>query len=146
MKFLLAIALLIFAQSSFGLDRCMTGSWYDPERDGEGINIEVLEGQTFGYFYTYGLNNHKVWYLFQGKDDRNLTMYGTLKTSEDPFKAAEYDVGTASIRVFDEDFMLFEFQLRTDLSEDNAHKFCLANYCEGKYLYERITTPIPCGK
>ena len=58
------------------LDACYTGSWYDTQRDGEGINIEVLEELTVAYFYTFDKNDNQAWFTLLG--DKILTMHQTV--------------------------------------------------------------------
>ena len=52
---------------------CITGSWYDPARDGEGYNIEItgssLDPQVLAYFYTYDENGDQMWLVGSGPAD-----------------------------------------------------------------------------
>ncbi len=44
-----------------------TGMWFDPERDGSGINLEVQNGVAFGLFFSYTEDGDPVWYEFSGR-------------------------------------------------------------------------------
>jgi len=56
--------------SSFSITPGITGSWYDPARDGEGYNIEIigssLEPQMLAYFYTYDDTGNQMWLVGTG--------------------------------------------------------------------------------
>ena len=57
--------------SSFSIAPSITGSWYDPARDGEGYNIEIigpsLEPLMLAYFYTYDDTGNQMWLVGTGK-------------------------------------------------------------------------------
>jgi len=50
---------------NFTITPGITGSWFDPARDGEGYNIEIigpsLEPQMLAYFYTYDEAGNQMW-------------------------------------------------------------------------------------
>ncbi|WP_191621150.1 serine hydrolase [Marinihelvus fidelis] len=44
-----------------------SGSWYNPERDGEGLILEILEdGRQVVYWFTYDINGNQAWMLSLG--------------------------------------------------------------------------------
>ena len=50
-----------------------SGSWFNPNQDGHGINIEVIDAQrSIGFWYTYTQTGAPQWFLFDGAnvDDR----------------------------------------------------------------------------
>lgn len=143
MKTLLITLLLLLTLSPnlFALDECMGGSWYDIERDGEGVDISVHDGVTFGYFFTHG-SAGTVWYTFSGKDV--LTVRGTRKTSEDPFKAFTVDVGAAVIVPLTDNLIRFKYDLTLDVDDDKETPWCLSKNCKGDFIYDRLTQVIPC--
>jgi hypothetical protein len=147
MKKLLAILLLAFSLNAVALDPCYTGSWYDPERDGEGLVIEVLGDTTLAYFYTYSFHNSgQEWFLFQG-DGAILDAFDTIKHSEDPFVAEVFDVGYAVIEPVNENEITFLHSYVLDLevlSEENPSPWCLHEACTREYNYIRLTQPIDC--
>jgi len=58
---------------SFTITPGITGTWYDPARDGEGYNIEIigssLDPQMLAYFYTYDDAGNQMWLIAQGPVD-----------------------------------------------------------------------------
>lgn len=64
---------------------CITGSWYDPERDGEGYNIEIigssLEPEMLVYFYTYDENGDQMWLVGSGPADGDTAVIPVQVTS-----------------------------------------------------------------
>jgi len=142
--------LVLFLGISFqvaALEKCMSGAWFDPERNGEGMVLEILDEQTLGYFYTYG-SEGRAWYVMLGEDAlpdvELLTIYGTAKVSNIPFVVREFDVGSAFISVIDNDSIRFKYDLVLDVDRDAAIPWCLAGFCEGDYTYQRLSQPIPC--
>jgi len=124
-------------------DACMSGSWFDPERDGEGITLEALpDGGVLGYFYTYG-SQGRAWYVMTG--DETLTMFGTVKTSNDPFGVLESEVGTAIITAIGPRTLQFTYDLVLDVDRDATIPWCLGGHCAGSHTYKRITQPRPCS-
>jgi len=55
---------------TFTITSGITGSWYDPERDGEGYAIEIigsaLESQMLAHFYTYDDAGNQKWLIGNG--------------------------------------------------------------------------------
>jgi len=142
MKYLLAI-LLAFPTTLIALEVCMTGSWYDIKRDGEGINLEVLsKDRAIGYFYTFGAELGRVWYVMDG-DGHDFDLYASVKKSDKPFIADIEPVGAASIKVVDDNLMIYSFVLDIDVDKP---PWCLDGYCSGTYIYDRLTAIVPCTK
>ena len=51
----------------FWITRGIAGTWYDPERDGEGFLIDVAFGGTFvATFYTYDTMGNQMWLIGSG--------------------------------------------------------------------------------
>jgi CubicO group peptidase (beta-lactamase class C family) len=50
------------------MDARFSGSWYDPDTNGQGFSVEVLEdrGELVAYWYTYTDSGEKRWFLLQG--------------------------------------------------------------------------------
>lgn len=43
-----------------------SGSWYNPDQPGSGVNLEIQNGYLLGYFYTYDDEGTPTWRLFSG--------------------------------------------------------------------------------
>ena len=141
----MAVLLSLTINTAQALDNCMTGSWYDPERDGEGINIESDGDVTIAYFYTFNRSDKSVWYTMVG--GTYLAMYDTFKVDDEfkDFRTETKLVGTASLEPLG--FNNIYFQYEFDLEYKNGVKYyCVGEICKGSYLYRRLTQPIPCGK
>ena len=63
-----ALRNLILDQFDMGLDKRFNGSWYQPDFDGQGVNIEVLEArnEVLLYWYTYDTDGNRQWFIAQG--------------------------------------------------------------------------------
>lgn len=59
-----------------------TGLWFDPERDGEGFVLEVMEnGQFFGTWYTYDIDGTQMWLVGGGELVGDTIVMPMLRTS-----------------------------------------------------------------
>lgn len=43
-----------------------TGSWYNPDQSGTGINLEIQNGYLLGYYYGYTVDGFPEWQIVQG--------------------------------------------------------------------------------
>lgn len=135
MKKLFAIALLAVSANAFALDACFTGSWYDPENPGEGINVEVLDDILVVYFY----DESGQWTFFQG-DEEKLDMY-------QPWAGGNDDVGDGYFVPVDNNTVEFGFDQLLDLRDVTFWRpipWCLRSDCERDFVFRRLTQPIPC--
>lgn len=146
MKLIFASILLLLSGPAFGLDKCFTGSWYEPATSGQGVNLEVTEDLVLGYFYTYDAD--KQFYLFVGpnKEDEfgglELTAYETVGSS--PFPKEELMVGNVWINAFDSGKLSFSwnFELDADKWAGSGIPWCLG--CDGSLELVRLTNPLGC--
>ena len=142
-KFLIVILLLLFTTPAMALDKCMLGSWYDPDRSGEGINLQVVGEITVIHFYTFNYNDDETWFILLG--DRIFTMSSLVKIpDDDEFLTKEKLVGHAEIEYVSNNAIYFQF--KQDLIYENGRAYeCNHETCEGRFLYKRSTEPsIPC--
>ncbi|MCB1607203.1 MAG: serine hydrolase [Xanthomonadales bacterium] len=77
-----ALRNLILDQFDMRMDARFNGSWFQPEFNGQGVNIEILEatGEALLYWYTYDDEGNHRWYLAQGpivEDHAELVVYQT---------------------------------------------------------------------
>jgi hypothetical protein len=127
------------AEAVVTVDACITGSWFDPENNGEGINVEVLpNGTIVVYFYRKA---DVSWVLLTG-DYNGLVAY-------QPFADRVDEIGDGYIKVIDEDTVEFGWDFGLYLApsnwdEDTVIPWCLNGSCEGVVEYTRLTQPIPC--
>jgi hypothetical protein len=114
-----------------GLDPCMSGSFYDPDAPGEGINVEVLEDQVVVYFY----RADGVWFVLQDGE-----VY-------QPYAGEIYDVGRGVFEPISQDEVYFSYDLLLDSTQVSQHRpipWCLRSDCEDEMILQRLTQPIPC--
>ena len=60
---------LLFSWSSLGAQILpeYSGSWYNRDQDGHGLNIEVIdEERAIAYWYTYTFGGSPTWFLLDG--------------------------------------------------------------------------------
>lgn len=135
MKFVLAIILMAIGLNAQASDPIVTGSWYNPDRDGEGISLEV----DVGYFYTYGIRGQS-WYVLQKVTPDKFIMWRPANLNE-----AAANVGTATVDVIDNDTIIFSYRLALDLDKRGlAFPHCLGGHCSGVYEYIRQTHLMEC--
>ena len=145
MKTLLLILLLTFAGNVAALDECYTGSWYDPKRPGEGINIEVNSDVTVAYFYSFNEAGQQIWYSMLG--DEYLAIEATAKLDDVDWVTKQVDIGVGVIEPITSTEINFRYNLLLEyVPEINDVVICEGDKCKGDFLYRRITQPIPCGK
>lgn len=86
------------------LDNRFNGAWYDPETDGQGLTLEVLDGgnRLIGFWYTYGDNGTKRWFTFSGGISDAVADVSIMQTSggaflqSDPVTRSEWGSGRFS--------------------------------------------------
>lgn len=152
MKYLMmAILLLLFTPQAVALDDvCAAGSWYAPERNGEGIVIDVTEKYVAVYFFTHD-GNGRDWFLAVGDRSLNkelaevrLDVYETMLLSNVPYETVEYKVGRAWLDFVDIDNLDFSYELTNDFDAEGG--WCLHVFCKGvEFGYVRPSEPIFCG-
>jgi len=149
MKILLFfIGLLLFSTvNAAPIGVCHSGSWYSPDRVGEGISLEVLEDQVVLYFYTYR-DGDKDWYIMQGARTTtsavSLEIFATEFEAKEPFTVDVYDVGDAVVEIIDDNTLSFEFVHTLDIQLPGTFPFCLADRCTGVHEYIRLTSIVDC--
>lgn len=118
------------------MDACMSGSFYDPENPGEGINVEVLDSAIVIYFYELD----GTWMFAQG-DENGLELY-------QPYSGGVGDVGSAYFIPVDDNTVEFGFDMILDLDDITFERpipWCLKEGCSKSFVYKRLTQPIPCA-
>ena len=76
-----ALLISLLAEMSPRLDQRFNGAWYDPETDGQGFNLEILEnGAVVSFWYTYTADGRQRWFQIQGEvinGEAEVTIYET---------------------------------------------------------------------
>ena len=133
MKIYFPIVLLFFWSSiSAQILPEYSGSWYNRDQDGHGLNIEVIDKQrTIAYWYTYNFSGSPTWFLFDGVNVDNrveATVYifdSMFWGLFDPVSLNRQEIGSAII----------EFS-----NCDNARlAYSMGYFGEGEIPLERLT-------
>ncbi len=93
-------------ESIFPLTSDQNGSWYDPDMDGQGVNIEILNnGNNFlGFWYTYEPSSgQQRWFVMDGTIEDNKAQFSITSTKGglflDPTIPNRVEWGTGSFYV-----------------------------------------------
>ncbi len=79
--------------------RAMTGLWYNPQRSGHGIDVQITGDTLFVIWYTYNDNNTPTWYIAIGDLSQNWQADLLSVTWDDVTKVAtNTTVGTVSLQ------------------------------------------------
>lgn len=125
---------------------CIDGSFYDPDRKGEGFNIEKLEdGRLLAYFYTYRFNEEEFLVLIGSETEQGTYLadvYDTKMASSDPFAVDELKAGEAKISFNGNDEFDFTIDLQLDIeqSDENVIPWCLGSSCSWEGKVSRLTS------
>ncbi|KAA9133467.1 hypothetical protein F3N42_03700 [Marinihelvus fidelis] len=134
------------------LTECENGSWYDRERSGEGINLEVLDENFVAYFYTYeprGEIADQTWFLILGDNaDGKATVHDVIAGYvDDGLDVAVMPVGSATFEYAGPDRLAFSWRMDLDLNrlgDGTVIPWCLSS-CSGSLSLSRLTRPHPCA-
>lgn len=97
----------LMPQLAPALDRRFNGAWYNPDTDGQGMTLEVLDQgrRLIGFWYTYGENSERRWFTFDGTIEGNEAAVTIIETQggrflqSDPIERIPW--GTGHFSVFD---------------------------------------------
>lgn len=153
----LAILLLIInilTTPAFALDRCLSGSWYEPFTEGEGINLEISDELVVGYFYTWK-DGFRDMYTLTGYNetdasnapwfDEFVTLTGHASFLLDGLHQT-FQVGHAAIEVLSDDILILAWEWEADWGDsDTPIPQCTRYECSGVRVMLRLTQPIECN-
>jgi len=67
------------AQNGFVIDSRMTGSWYDPAKNGQGFLLEVLgDDKALIYWFTYDESGRQRWFIGEGGVSGSAIVFNQL--------------------------------------------------------------------
>lgn len=106
----------IFPETDPVLDKRFNGAWYDPEMDGQGVTLEILnDGQRLvGWWYTFDSAGGKRWFTFDGVIEGSTADVTIIETTGGVFlqpdmgMVSNNDWGTARFSVVDCNNMTLE--------------------------------------
>jgi hypothetical protein len=145
MKFMVLFAItVLFIGPVYAIENCMTGSWFNPAIDGEGINIEVTNEKVVGYYYSWYVERDL--HTFQGDNDHpyEVSLYAYTAVLRSGALKNEW-VGDVVIEAIDADTLRFMFLWKFDFHSTSSIPWCFTG-CSGNIEYTRLTQPVACGR
>ena len=116
------LVLMLFSMNVMALDICHSGSWYNPETDGQGFSIEVGnrfdngKPQVVVYYYTYDSQGFPIFLVGIGEPvgDRvriDFKFFAGPKAPEiNPDDLQMWDIGYADFTFYNTQSAYFEFR------------------------------------
>ena len=96
----------------------INGAWYQPDRNGSGLSLQLIDGTMAAYWYTYDTNHKQRWFLCIGsKVDASyeMTIYETSGGRWMRFDDVDLNVvGTATLTIVGDNHIDFEYNLDAD--------------------------------
>lgn len=86
------------------------GMYFNPARDGHGVDIHTAGDQAFLVWFTYGPDRQPVWYFAQGAYEENQVIADLLRFTDDSRDDPE-TVGQVIVTFLDEASALFSWTL-----------------------------------
>jgi hypothetical protein len=134
--------LLVFASTGWALDPCYSGSYYNPETVGTGIDIQVSEDIVAVYRYGYlGTPNYWVGATENIGDFIEVDMSATRYLEDGTI--TEFVVGDVTLAPT-ETGLHFTWHWSLDLRRDTAIPWCLGEQCVGEEELIPLFNPTPC--
>lgn len=83
--------------SNFEIVPALSGSWFDPDAPGHGLNIEVFDnGRMIAYWYAYDDRGENVWLVADGTYDGETAALA-VSSAEGQFFPPDYDPGSHAL-------------------------------------------------
>jgi len=105
---------IILPELKPALDHRFNGAWYNPETDGQGLNLEILDNgnRLIGSWFTFDEAGGKRWFTFDGSIEGSVGTVSIIQTTggiflqPDPVTNSEW--GTARFSTVDCRNLTFE--------------------------------------
>lgn len=144
-RVLLSLLLLLAAGSAYGLDKCMSGSYYNPDKNGQGFDLQVSDETIVVYFYGYAGKSH-YWFLGNGANQNSEEIYlAAYETSKDDDGEVWYPkVGDMTIFTWEDSAKLtISWNFKYDLDRPIAIPWC-NSMCKGDETVVALFRPLDC--
>lgn len=80
------------AHADLPVDSKLSGSWYDPDHNGEGFALQVLENNAaLIYWFTYDAFGAQRWFISAGELDNGIALFDELLVTNGPVFGDEFD-------------------------------------------------------
>ena len=122
----------------------ITGSWYDPERSGEGYIIEILEdGRAILVWYTYDLEGKLMWLIDSDgqvtADGNNVTLdFNNVQITNGGVFGENFDASAVNQTTWGE----VHFQILCGGSATVQYFSTLPGFGSGQYDVVKLTKPL----
>ena len=101
-----------------------TGWWYNPDRPGSGLNIEVQGGLVLGSYYGFGADGRPIWYTFSGQPESSDSERPWAKRLEVPL--FRYEAGACADCEYTEPAAIEEGVIRISFLRRNYAEVAIA--------------------
>jgi len=130
-------------QTAFWITSRISGTWWNPDRDGEGFLIDVAsDGVVVVSYYTYDTQGNQFWLIGSGRRSEG-TVSMSLYTTDGGIYGADFDPTTVNRHFWG--IGTFTFQScssgTVDLVPDAAYA---ADFESLNFAVTRLTTPVEC--
>jgi arylsulfatase B len=89
---LLVLSSFISVQAQTSIDTRMSGSWFDPDNNGEGFVVQILEeNQVLVYWFTYDAAGQQRWFTGLGEVIDNKAKFDNLMVAEGPVFGEQFE-------------------------------------------------------
>lgn len=138
----------------FALDRCNDGSWYNPDTNGIGLNIDVSDEFVVAYFYTY-VAGRKAYIVGTAENQPDEDGIYTFKNMTSAHRPPGGDVetldqmgaGSAYLADNGDGTLEFGWSISTwfeDGEPIDTIQWCLFDGCLGQLTVQPLYLPTPC--
>ena len=114
----------------------LSGSYFDPARDGEGIIVEWLtSGDVLVVFFTYDLAGNQMWLLGIGEPNGNTVTMEALYAADVTSWGSGFDPDEVSIETWGSFTLTWDECNAVDFSYDSS----VTGYADGEHHYVRLS-------
>ena len=148
MKLVIFVLTMLFAAPALALDKCYSGSWYEPETSGEGIDLQISDEKVVLYRYAYLNGSPNYWTASVDNSDSavlNFTAYQSMKVDSG---IEVFDIGSITLTTNppENSRMIMEWDYDIDLDKiGSGTLWCLSGGCSGSQELTHLFQPIECN-
>jgi hypothetical protein len=142
--FLLFTLITLFVTPVLAIDTCLSGSYYNPETSGTGIDIQVRDDKVVLYRFAT-LGSAPAWWTGVASNDSDLVLVFPMYQT---FQGTTANVG--SLTLIPDEFDSTKFYMEWDYIMDltnvgSTMRWCLIGDCSGAEDIQVLFQPVPCG-
>ena len=148
-RFILSLVLLAGAAGIVGsaqaLDKCYSGSYYDPTASGSGIDIQVSDERIVLFRFGY-LGSYNIWWTSVAANDGNL-IFDLMQTIGSEGSNTNHEVGTLTLTPWADNNtrLIMDWNITLDLTKEvSGIPWCLTSGCSGSKEMVALFRPTRC--